>query len=97
MNHAPGGMANAVPVPPVLIEGRLRVGFVATRDIPAGSEILWDYGVRSEPWLCKPGNILLTLKLCSEIQSYDTFNVAFIAPVKNRYWNVLINYTNHPV
>ena len=67
MNHAPGGMANAVPVPPVLIEGRLRVGFVATRDIPAGSEILWDYGVRGEPWLCKPVNILLTLKLCSQV------------------------------
>ena len=51
MNHAPGSMANAVLVPPVVVEGRLRVGFIATKEISAGSEIIWDYGVRGEPWL----------------------------------------------
>ena len=45
MNHAPGSMANATPVPPVLLEGRLRVGFIATKHIQAGEEITWDYGV----------------------------------------------------
>ena len=65
INHAPGSMANATPAPPVLVEGRLRVGFVATQNIGPGTKITWDYGVRGEPWLCKPGKTLLTLKLCS--------------------------------
>ena len=33
MNHAPAKLANATPVPPVLVEGHLRVGFVTKRDI----------------------------------------------------------------
>ena len=64
MNHAPGGMANAVPVPPVLIEGRLRVGFVATRDIPAGSEIFFHYEF---------------LKILEKI-SYSTAAVSYLVP-----------------
>ena len=52
-------------VPPVLVEGRLRVGFVATKNIAPETEITLDYGVHGEPWLCKPGKTLLTLKLCS--------------------------------
>ena len=57
LNHAAGGMANATPVPPVVVQGRLRVGFVATRQIQPGEEVLWDYGVRGEPWLRKQGKI----------------------------------------
>ena len=55
MNHAPGSLANAMPVLPVVVEGRLRVGFVATKDIAPGQEIVWDYGVRGEPWQCRSG------------------------------------------
>ena len=43
LNHAPGSMANTKPVPPVVVEGQLRVGFVATRQIEAGEEVVWDY------------------------------------------------------
>ena len=56
MNNAPGSMANATPVPPVLLEGRLRVGFIATKHIQAGEEITWDYGVHGEPWLSRQDN-----------------------------------------
>ena len=55
MNHTPGSMANATPVPR-LLEGRLRVGFIATKYIQAGEEITWDYGVRGELWLSRQGN-----------------------------------------
>ena len=55
MNHAPGSLENAMPVLPVVVEGRLRVGFVATKDIAPGQEIVWDYGVRGEPWQCRSG------------------------------------------
>ena len=60
MNHAPGHIENATPVPPVVVEGRLRVAFIATKPIQAGDEITWDYGVRGEPWLSKQGNTLVT-------------------------------------
>ena len=36
LNQAPGSMANATLVPPVVVEGLLRVGFVATKQIKAG-------------------------------------------------------------
>ena len=61
MNHTPGSMVNATPVPPVLLEGRLRVGFIATKHIQAGEEITWDYGVRGEPWLPDKVTPVLTL------------------------------------
>ena len=41
LNHAPGSMANATPVPPIVVEGRLRVGFVATKQIETGEEVVW--------------------------------------------------------
>ena len=46
MNHAPGSMANATPVSPVVVDGRLRVEFTALKDITPGEKIVWDYGVR---------------------------------------------------
>ena len=55
VNHAPGSLENAMPVLPVVVEGRLCVGFVATKDIAPGQEIVWDYGVRGEPWQCRSG------------------------------------------
>ena len=51
VNHALGSMANAVLVPPVVVEGRLQVGFVATKDIPAEVKLSRVMGVRGEPWL----------------------------------------------
>ena len=60
MNIAPGNMANATAVPPyVVVEGRLRLAFTATKPIQAGDEITWDYGVCGEPWLSKQGNTLV--------------------------------------
>ena len=36
LNHAPGSVANVTPVPPIVVQGRLRVGFVATKQIEPG-------------------------------------------------------------
>ena len=36
LNHAPGSMANVTPVPPVVVQGRIRVGFVVTKQIEPG-------------------------------------------------------------
>ena len=72
INHAAGNMANAMPVPPAVIEGRLRVGFVATKNIDPGSEITWDYGVRGDACLCKAGKTSL-LELCLKVYGILTF------------------------
>ena len=34
-----------------MVRGKLRVGFIATRDIQQGEELLYDYGVRGESWM----------------------------------------------
>lgn len=36
---------------PLLVRGKWRVGFVATRDIEEGEELLYDYGVRGASWM----------------------------------------------
>lgn len=56
MNHAAAPMANAKPLMPFLINGALRLGFISMKPIPAGDEVLWDYGARAEgnEWLNKP-------------------------------------------
>jgi SET domain-containing protein len=46
MNH--GQHFNATTTPPRYIQGKWRIGFLAVRDIVAGEEVLWDYGVRGE-------------------------------------------------
>ena len=51
INHAPERMANARLANPVLINGKLRLGVVAVREITMGEEISYDYGVRGEEWL----------------------------------------------
>ena len=36
---------------PLYVRGKYRVGFVATRNICKGEELLYDYGVRNETWM----------------------------------------------
>ena len=50
MNHSPKGKATVTPFKPLLIGGRWRLGFIATRDLQPGQELTWDYG-------CNPGGI----------------------------------------
>lgn len=52
INHAPKQYANVKPLPPMNIRGRLRVGFIATRDISCGEELFWDYNlsVKDAAW-----------------------------------------------
>jgi hypothetical protein len=50
MNHSPKGKATLTPFKPLLIGGRWRLGFIATRDLQPGQELTWDYG-------CNPGGI----------------------------------------
>lgn len=51
INHAPGQEANCRPHPPLYVRGKWRVGFVTTKEIPAGEEVTYDYNVRGEDWL----------------------------------------------
>ena len=50
MNHEPRGKATLTPFKPLLIGGKWRLGFVATRDLQPGQELTWDY-------CCAPGGI----------------------------------------
>lgn len=49
---------------PVMIEGCLSRGFVAKRNIDAGEEPFYDYGVRDEeiPWLISDGKAMVEAK-----------------------------------
>ena len=73
-------MAKAAPVPPVVVEGRLRVTFIATKPIQAGDDITWDYGVHGEPWLSKQGNTLVTLLVTFVITTFSSllYTISFI-------------------
>lgn len=51
INHARGKTANCKYHPPLRVRGKWRVGFYAIRDINPGEELLYDYGIRSEPWM----------------------------------------------
>ena len=55
MNHTSASLANAKPLPPFLVNGKLRVGFVTIKPIKTGDELLWDYGVSPQgvSWLQK--------------------------------------------
>jgi SET domain-containing protein len=48
LNHAPSFLATLVPYKPLLVNGQWRVGFVASKNLMPGDELLWDYG-------CEPG------------------------------------------
>lgn len=48
MNHAQ--RPNAELTAPVFVRDKWRIGFVATRDIGVGDEVVWDYIERSEVW-----------------------------------------------
>ena len=43
-NHTPHGRATLKPHKPLLVKGKWRVGFLATRNILPGTELTWDYG-----------------------------------------------------
>ncbi len=45
INHAAKG-ANLLLRPPVYARGRLRIGFVAKKEIQPGEEVFWDYHFR---------------------------------------------------
>ena len=44
LNHVPRSVATLTPYKPLLINGKWRVGFTATRDLLEGDELTWDYG-----------------------------------------------------
>ena len=45
LNRAKPPLANAESLPPFLVNGRLRVGFISLRLIKANEEVMWDYGI----------------------------------------------------
>lgn len=61
LNHAPKTIATLTPFKPLLINGKWRVGFTAARDLIAGEELTWDYGV-------SPGGINW-LKRCAQTKT----------------------------
>lgn len=48
INHGSPREANVKPFRPLIIRGKLRVAFLAIRDIHAGVELLYDYGQRRD-------------------------------------------------
>ena len=63
INHASRNN-NLTLMKPVVIAGRLRIGFVAKRNIKAGEELYYDYGVRDKeiPWLISDGKSMAQTK-----------------------------------
>ena len=55
LNHAPRFLPTLVPYKPLLVNGQWRVGFVASKDLMPGCELLWDYGCEpgGEEWLMR--------------------------------------------
>lgn len=55
MNHAQARLATVRPFKPLLVEKKLRVAFLAARDIREGEELTWDYGCPPEgqEWLMR--------------------------------------------
>lgn len=55
MNHAPARVATVIPFKPLQIKEKLRLAFLAARDIETGEELTWDYGCRPEgqTWLMR--------------------------------------------
>jgi len=55
LNHAPPTQATLKPFKPLKVNGKLRVGFLSTRDIPAETELTWDYGCqpKGQRWLMR--------------------------------------------
>ena len=47
-NHAQH--PNAKLTSPLWVRGKWRIGFVATKDITEGDEVVWDYGVCGKGW-----------------------------------------------
>ena len=54
LNHAKGWRANLTPQPPLMVYGQPRVAFLSARDISAGEELIFDYGVDLEGCLGLP-------------------------------------------
>ena len=50
LNHAPRALATLAPFGPLFLNGKWRVGFIATRNLCVGEELTWDYG-------CAPNGI----------------------------------------
>ena len=63
INHASCN-TNLVLMKPVMMAGRLRIGFVAKRNISKGEELFYDYGVRDKdiPWLVSDGKAMANTK-----------------------------------
>ncbi len=57
LNHAPCSPATLRPFNALLIEGKWRVGMLAAKDLPAGTELTLDYGCAPEgqEWLFRRG------------------------------------------
>jgi len=55
LNHAAAAKATVKPYRPLLVNGKWRVGFVATRDLKPGTELTWDYGCqpKGQQWLMR--------------------------------------------
>ena len=48
LNHGRGVSANLTIHSPLMVDGKLRVAFLASRDIESGEELVFDYGVDLE-------------------------------------------------
>lgn len=55
MNHAAARVATAKPYKALMLEGKWRVGFIATSDLHKGQELTWDYGCSpdGQQWLMR--------------------------------------------
>lgn len=55
LNHAPPSQATLKPFKPLKVNGKLRVGFLSTRDLAPDTELTWDYGCppHGQRWLMR--------------------------------------------
>lgn len=64
INHARPSEANLKPFKPLMVGGKWRVAFLASRDIKAGDELCYDYGQQSHPpeWMRRRKVVLALLE-----------------------------------
>lgn len=80
INHAAGGeagiggQANCRPHRPLFVRGKWRVGFISTRDIKAGEELLYDYRVRSQVPLPSVDHLVISTHCSACVWSSSTLS-----------------------
>ena len=66
---------------PLFVRGKMRVAFVATRDIEANEELLYDYGVRGLDWMVKSPTPSPKKKGKTPVKSFESYRRRRFCPV----------------